>query len=164
MNFEEILSLHTEEVIDLGRDLSLEIGDNPSITREFKPKISYDLLSFQKDKDICFTSEAFTKEDFHIYFKKMITISRTSLGDLMDGKPDIDFTIYSGANKKLKDIFFKSINAKKYVETIPSFGRVGLYNSADGNGKAPRIFFVVGHHATLHILACDPNHLIYEAK
>ena len=163
-SFEDVLKTHSEELIDLDRDLNLKKGDSPSATREFKPRISYDLLSFKKDKDICFTSSCFIKEDFHIYFEKMIEVSKTKLGDLMDGYTDLDFKIYSGVNKTLKSIFLSSLGERGYVETIPSFGRIGLYNSTDGTSKAPRIFFALGHQSTLHILACDPKHKVYDAK
>ena len=163
-DFEEILKYHSEEIVDLGRDLDLELGDNPKITPEFKPRISYNLLSFGNDPDVCFTSSKFTKEDFHLYFEKMKEVSQTSLGDLMSGDTDLDFKVYSGVNTQLKKLYFGLIGARGYVEAIPSFGRIGLYNSEDGTGKAPRIFFAVGHQATLHILACDPEHKIYSAK
>ncbi|MFI1770365.1 hypothetical protein [Thalassobellus citreus] len=163
-SFEDILKVHTEEVIDFDRDLNLKKGDSPSITREFKPRISYDLLSFKDNEEICFTNSCFVKEDFHIYFEKMIEVSKTKLGDLMDGNTELDFKIYSGVNKALKSIFLSSLGERGYVETIPSFGRIGLYNSSDGSGKAPRIFFALGHQSTLHILACDPEHKVYNSK
>lgn len=163
-HFEEILKEHSEEVVDLGRDLNLKIGDSPSVIEEFRPRFSYDLLSYNKDVDLCFSSKDFTKEDFHIYLQKMIQVSKTKLGDLMYNDTGLDFKIYPSVNKALKKIFFEMIGAKEFVESIPSFGRIGLYNSEDGSKKAPRIFFVVGHYATLHILACDPMHKIYDAK
>ncbi|MHA7056059.1 hypothetical protein ACWGOQ_0002490 [Aquimarina sp. M1] len=163
-DFEEALRSHSDEVIGFGRDLSLNIGDNPTIEEDFKPSISYDLLSYKVEREICLTSENFTKEDFHLYFEKMIEVSKTRLGDLLDGNTNLDFKIYTGANKKLKEIFFKSIGVSRTPESTPSFGRIGLYNSKSGVEKAPRIFFVVGHYAKLHILAFDPEHKIYGIK
>lgn len=163
-SFEDVLSMHTEEIIDLGRDLKLRIGDSPILARDFSPRISYDLLSYKKNNEICFTSEKFTKDDYHIYFKKMIELSNAKMGDLIDGDTNLDFVVYSGANKHLKEIFFEQIGATAFVESIPSFGRLGLYNSDSGKDKAPRIFFAIGHYSTLHILACDPEHKIYGAN
>ena len=163
-NFEEILSDHLFDIEDLNRDFSLQIGDNPIIVEKFRPRVSYDLLFYGKDSKICFSSPNFLKEDFHIYFQNMIEVSKTTLGDLMNGNTLLDFKIYPSVNRKLKEIFFSVMGTRARAESIPAFGRIGLYNSENGKGKAPRIFFVVGHYATLHIIACDPEHDIYDGS
>jgi hypothetical protein len=163
-DLESLLKSHSEEIIYLDRNLNLKNGDNPNIVDEFIPRISYDLLSFKDNPKICFTSLVFLKEDFHIYFEKMIEVTQTKIGDLIDGNTNLDFKIYNGVNNKLKNLFFKALGSPKHVESIPSFGRIGLYNSADGGGKAPRIFFAIGHNSTLHILACDPEHDLFPER
>lgn len=164
MNFDDIVSGHADEIVGMDRDLNLQIGDRTSIVYEFSPNISYDLLKLGENPGMCFTSESFTKDDFHIYLSKMSEVTKTSMGDLIDGNSNVDFKIYDGSRKELREIYFKAIGGRPSAEQVPSFGRIGLYNSDDGEGKAPRVFFVVGHYSTLHILLCDPEHKLYPPK
>lgn len=110
------------------------------------------------------TNPLFTKEDFYIYFEKMIKVTQTTMEDLIEGRTDVEFTIYEYPNNELKEIFDQSIGRRSRKENLPAFGRIALYNSQDGTGKAPRIFFVIGHYSTLHILAFDPEHKIYPGR
>lgn len=164
MSFDDVLSGHADEIVGMDRDLSLQVGDRTSIVYEFSPNISYDLLTIREKDEMCFTSETFTKEDFHIYLMKIREVTSTTMGDLIDGNTGVDFKIYDGSRKEFREIYFKVIGGRPSPEQVPSFGRIGLYNSEDGTEKAPRVFFVVGHYSTLHILFCDPEHKLYPAK
>ncbi|MCB0375341.1 MAG: hypothetical protein KDD04_05425, partial [Sinomicrobium sp.] len=96
--------------------------------------------------------------------EKMKEVTSSTMSDLMCGNTSVDFKIYSHAKLELQDFFFKAINSKPSAEKVPAFGRIGLYNSKEGTGKAPRIFFAIGHYSTLHIFLCDPEHEIYKSE
>tara|TARA_R110000744_G_scaffold380502_1_gene501524 strand:+ start:8890 stop:9402 length:513 start_codon:yes stop_codon:yes gene_type:complete len=165
MSFDSIIQEHVEEVSDFERDLKLLRGDNPRVALNYRPSISYDLLLFKEDLKHCFTSDSFSRSDFHIYIDIIKKVCNFRMEELMDGKrgsTGIDFEIYDNPNQRLKDFFWLATkNTSPNNQDLPALGRIGLYNSEDGNGKAPRIFFALGYNSTLHLILCDPEHLVY---
>jgi hypothetical protein len=167
MSLESMISLHINDYEELGRDKVYKAGDkfikNVS-SNFFKPTISYNYLNINIVAKYCFHQNDFTESDYKIYFDKLKTISTIPLPDLENTKDKtLDFKIYTGNVKaELLDCFKKVVGRTDLNDDqIPYFGRIGLYNGRKKGDKAPRIFFFVGHYATIHILLYDPYHLIY---
>ncbi|PRX56676.1 hypothetical protein [Flagellimonas meridianipacifica] len=165
MSFLDALNDHAEEIESYGLDFRLNPGDAPRAVQFIRPSVSYDLLQKNYEPNICHTSNDFIKEDFHDYFDVLKDVCSKSLGELMNEHSNVDFEIYSSPNRNLKAVYAKAMGKKNiYQSEMPSFGRIGLYNSLDENGKAPRIFFALGHWARLHVLIFDPLHQIYPSN
>ena len=164
-SFDDILSMHAEEYLDLNRDNIYRLGEIVNLeTKEvFRPKISYTYLNIRLIPDFCFNHQEFSEGDYKIYFSKIKKICNTTYESLIQDKnKDLDFMVYSKPNKDLLKCF-KLIVGDKYLteDRIPPFGRIGLYNSKKKGDKAPRIFFFVGHECVIHILLFDAYHALY---
>jgi len=169
MDFRYILEEHTNDFDESGRDHIFEIGDKVlnKHSSHSKPSFSYNYLNISTCPEYCFNHLDFDSSDYNMYFQNVRRISKLTYHELLEqgNKKEIDFTIYTSINSALKKEFNKLINnIKLSPEQTPTFGRIGLYNSSYPGGKAPRIFFFVGHHCMLHILFFDPYHQLYPEK
>jgi len=166
-DFLSILQMHKDDFDSHERGFEFVIGDKIQKFSSFlKPTISYTYLNLGLIPQYCFIQPDFTDTDYKLYFDNIKKITSLDYDTLIHNKDKkLDFSIYSYPNGKLLDIFKNIIGRSKISpEQIPTFGRIGLYNSTPLEKKAPRIYFFVGHNCVLHILFFDPFHSVYPEK
>jgi len=137
--------------------------DEPYINNEqleTVPLFSYQLLNIGDIEECCFKRDDAHYIDYHKYFERIKEISSRTLDDLLDNEKHFRFD-YRPKGNLLNA--YKKLVGKTYLkpELIPTIGHFDLYTEKRIEGeetKAPRIYFIVGQHAILHILFFDLFH------
>jgi hypothetical protein len=139
-------------------------GSSPS-NKGFRPTFSYKYIDLGKT-EFHFHREEFDEKDRRTYFERLKNFSQQSLEYILDrSSHTLHFKLNPDSRNReyhllseLVDIDFGSGNA------YPVLGHFALYTPTYEEGKknkAPRIFFLVGENAVLHILFYDPFHEIH---
>lgn len=167
MNYE---FLGEEDLIDLPLKRSTIIGKYeryPSAFYERKPLFAYDFI----DLDVTpysFSQNHLDNTDACSYFAKLKELSNRTINDLLNNSDHkLHFHIYPKLTGKQYDLI-KQITRRDSirVEETPAMGQIGLYTAGEGKAdrntgvKSPRIYFVVGEWAVLHVIFYDPFHEI----
>lgn len=129
------------------------------------PLISYNYIDLG-DTEYHFSQDCFDNLDLLSYFKQLKKFSNLLFRNLMDNSSHHDhFKIEPKVGPKIKRLLEKVYKKPLTEKTTPLVGHFALYtnpeSARDTKIKSPRIFFILGKRATIHILFYDPYHEIH---
>ncbi len=130
--------------------------------------IAYDYIDIDRT-DYCFDQPCLDGDDAFNYFATLKEFSKLTAKKLTTELHHTHhFHIYSKPNAKLISLV-EDISGKSFTpETQPLIGQFALYTeenaSRESTVKSPRIYFIIGKNAVMHILFYDPYHEINPGK
>ncbi|SDP90507.1 hypothetical protein SAMN05428975_3445 [Mucilaginibacter sp. OK268] len=130
--------------------------------------IAYDYIDIDIT-DYCFDQSCLDGDDAYHYFFTLKEFSKLTTKKLTtELHHEYHFHIYSKPNSKLISLVEKISGTSFTPETQPLIGQFALYteeNASRSSGtKSPRIYFIIGKNAVMHILFYDPFHEINPGK
>lgn len=129
-----------------------------------RPTVSYLYIDMGTTK-YNFNQKDFGKRESKEYLKKMNKYAQTPLQDLIDNSEHEEhFRISTNLSKNEKELLKEHIGVPIKEENSPIIGHFALYTEKYEEGKktkCPRIFFLVGEQAIMHVLFFDPYHEIH---
>ena len=130
-----------------------------------RPTVSYLYLNNKPSTEYTFFSTEFGKREIKEYFIKMALFSSQNLATLIDNSNhDLHFKFASETSPEY-NVLENHLQIKFNAENKPILGHFALYTDEKiENSKSPRIFFLLGENAIIHILFFDPFHKMHQTK